>query len=702
MSKKNRNELSEGIFQLSNSQIQLKTTGVGSLLELKISRTEELLQISFPTFEIGGKAEPLNVVYWQELNTPVLLRNGVTEYSLHGETQLSGVSLNLLLRVAEDSPVVRLKFIVTSLSSIRLTKVIGKDRLNYFTASFPAVIVAKEIRFSEFNEKAHATHRTEALLSDKMFEHELTAMGPLIIASDASSAFLIAYEHGSQYPDRFLEFQLHTNKTITLRAVKSNYLDNQVIDREHPFESIWFQIAAIEGDEASMAKAYRHFVLHRFAENTESRKPYIFYNTWGRQEAVKWGGSTYLATMRLDYTLAEIDRAHALGIEVYVIDTGWYQKAGDWKVNMEFFPDGLQEVKARLHRYGMKLGLWFNPTAAALSSEMLKRNMENRVMLNGKYPAPLEIWETENAIGLCMVSDYWNDFAYELIRVIHETGVTYFKWDAIWQYACSAPGHHHGDALQTEAERLNSYAFQLPIFMGKVITEVSKHCPEAIFDFDITEDGRSVGLDFLAHGKYFIINNGPYFHNLDVCADWSSPTADGNPNILVNPGAARGWYTRSVLDYDKWFPSVLFLTHYLPNGPQWSQKQNIASLLLGQNGIWGEINSMDEDGVNLFDHYISIYKEVRDDITAVSLKMTGNQGDSHEIYEKINPATGKGMIVLFANQKGTYFYVSKSKVNGVVLADEGLNITVDANGYAIIKAVCDKSKAKIVFFGAQK
>lgn len=693
--------ITDGSIHISNKLIELKSDTTSNLLTSRIIGTDNTIQLSFPTLELNGKLELLKVTAWQEMEKPFLLRNGVTSYSFQGATRLDGIALQLFIRITEASSVIRFRFAVVSEKEIKLTKSTGNDKLNYFTATLPSVSAAKEIRFSEFNEKAHATHRTEAVLSEAMFENELSVMGPLIIAGDDKHTFMLAYEHGSQYPDRFLEFQLHANISVSMQAVKTNYLDNQIISSEKPFESLWFQLGAVAGGENEMAKMYRDFVLHYFAENTESRKPYIFYNTWGRQEAVKFGGSTYLASMRLDYTLAEIDRAHAMGIEVYVIDTGWYEKAGDWKVNLVFFPDGLKEVKAKLDGYNMKLGLWFNPTAGALSSDMLKLNMDNRVMLNGEYPAPVEIWETENAIGLCMVSNYWKDFANQLIRVVKQTGVTYFKWDAIWQYACSAPGHHHGDASQTEEERLNSYGFQLPIYMGKVITEVSKQCPEAIFDFDITEDGRSVGLDFLAQGKYFIINNGPYFHNLDVCAEWTSPTADGNPNIFVNPGAARGWYARSVLDYDKWLPSVLFLTHYLPNGPQWSQKQNIASLLLGQNGIWGEINKMDEEGVKLFEYYISLYKQIRDDITESTLEMTGNQGESHEIYEKINPKTGKGIIVLFANQKGEYAYISKAKVDLEVITDENVTVRIDKNGNALLKAICNKSESKIIYFGAK-
>jgi len=37
--------------------------------------------------------------------------------------------------------------------------------------------------------------------------------------------------------------------------------------------------------------------------------------------------------MNLKQTLDEINKAHDMGIDVYVIDAGWFQKTGDWTVN---------------------------------------------------------------------------------------------------------------------------------------------------------------------------------------------------------------------------------------------------------------------------------------------------------------------------------------------------------------------------------
>ncbi len=235
--------------------------------------------------------------------------------------------------------------------------------------------------------------------------------------------------------------------------------------------------------------------------------------------------------------------------------------------------------------------------------------------------------------------------------------------------------------------------------MGKVIDSVSKVCPEAIFDFDITEEGRCVGLQFLAHGKYFAINNGPYYHNFDVCEEWKSPTADGNPNIFVNTGAARGWYTRSVLDYDKWIPSVLFLTHYFPYEPASSQMQNIASLILGQNGIWGEIINLSEVSVRLIRQQLDYYKQVRIDVTTSILIRSGKPGDSCEVYEKINPENGRGIVVMFANTKGEFSYITSNVTERKLNAPEGVVTKFSSRGKAVIKANCNRKESLIIFFG---
>jgi alpha-galactosidase len=694
-------------MSLSNKNFLLRFGLNEFFLEYYINSTGTCVRISPPVFEIDGKLQTIKISHWEEPIHIEKFKNGVSEYFVRGTSSDIGIIMELFVRISLDSPIIRFRYSIFSQKSGRLTKKDGKDNISYFSTELSRQYNLKEIRLSEFNEMIHSNHLTESIIHPDTLSNSGSFMGPIFTSCSRNHSFLIAYEHGSQFPDRFLEFNIGPDYSeqpenasiLSLRAVRSNYQHNTDISGNEPFESIWFEIGAVEGDEDLLASEYRNFILKSICITGQSRKPYIFYNTWGRQEKIKWAGEKYLTTMNLDYTLAEIDIAHKLGIEVYVIDTGWYLKTGDWEVNRDLFPDKLKEVKRKLDGYGMKLGLWFNPTAAALTSEMLKRNNKFRVTKNSKPDEPCEIWETEKSVGLCFVSPYWEDFANRLIELVHETGVSYFKWDAIWQYGCNAPGHFHGDENDSEQERKDRYAYLLPIYMAKVIEKVSKVSPEAIFDFDITEEGRCVGLQFLAQGKYFAINNGPYYHNFDVCEEWKSPTTDGNPNIFVNTGPARGWYTRSVLDYDKWIPSVLFLTHYFPYEPASSQMQNLGSLMLGQNGIWGEITGLSEDSLTLIRTQLELYKQVRNDITESTIFVSGRPGDSCEIYEKINKVNGRGIIVLFTNTKGEYEFISSCVTDRRVYSPECVSVMFNPSGRAVIKVKAGLKQAMILYFG---
>ncbi|WNR42980.1 alpha-galactosidase [Paenibacillus roseipurpureus] len=469
------------------------------------------------------------------------------------------------------------------------------------------------------------------------------------------------------------------------------------------------QTAAVRGGEEKLAETYRTFILRHFSLNAESRKPYVYYNTWNYQERVRhWQDKPYLSSMNLQRMLLEIEQAHKMGIDVFVIDTGWYSKTGDWQVNRERFPDGLRQVKAKLDEYGMKLGLWFGPTSAAMSSNMLGQNLTNQSSMDGKNRDPHSVWETEESAELCLVSGYADDFADELIRLSQELGVTYFKWDAICQYGCNDPHHHHGDEGALAQEREECYSFLQPLYMVRIIEKLTEACPEAIVDFDVTEGYRCVGLSFLSAGKYFLLNNGPYYANFNIPKDkditWK------NNNMFFYPGAARGWVCRTPLAYDKWIPTVLFLTHYLPDDPVDFQDMAVGSLILGQNGIWGDLLGVSFEGTDRIGKLIGLYKQIRDDITENALRRTGIPGGNPEVYEKISSRSGKGTVVLFANAFGVPFhsprpasftYITHCKPDRKVWYTEGVTVRYDTEGYAVITADFEKPGAKIVYFGVK-
>lgn len=689
---------SQTLPTLKGKPLQIELVNSEKILwKYKVSATNKTYSFAGPSFEIDGKIQPCELAQIQEIGQPVVLSNGVTEYVLQGAYKANpNLFLRMIFRIPASNPVVRFRYELIGSGNHSLTKSGGVDNLRYLSISMPEVSKIKEVKLSEFNEMYHSFSLSEREMDARHFNDQTSFMGPIVTGGDGRNTFLLAYEHGSQAPDMFLKYSLSPDHVISLSAVKGNYTSGISPLEKAPYQSVWFEVAAIEGNEELLAKNYREFVLEYMNLNRESRKPYIFYNTWNFQERNKhWYKKPYLADMTLDRMMKEIDVAHEMGIDVFVLDAGWFEKTGDWQPSKSRFPDELKTVKAKLDGYGMKMGLWFNPIVAAVSSKMYADHKDCLKKVNNGQSYPSPIWETEESYGMCLVSRYRDAFADELIRLAKEVGVRYFKWDAIGQYGCNDPSHFHGNEKNTPQERWDSYGFELGRSMNYVVDKLCRAFPNAIVDFDITEGERSVGLGFLASGKYFLINNGPYYQNYNVPIN---PDKD-NWNIFFYPGAARSWICRTPLTFDKWIPSVLFLTHYLPDDPYENQSIAVGSLILGQNGIWGDLLKISPEGIGFFHESLGYYKQVRDDITKSTILRDGAVGGSPEVYEKINPENGKGAMVLFSSHKGTYQYVSQSKPNQKCWSTKGVDLSFDKAGHAVFKVTFEKAEAKIVFFG---
>ena len=678
-----------------------------SLWEYQAGQIKQV--VAPPVFQLDGKV--VKGVFGSFTSEERFIEKiNIKEYKVTGPlAELPEINMTLVLRVSPDNPIVRFRYSLASEKDIKMTKNDKKDHIDYFRTSLSKSDKITEVTLSEFFELEHSSLPVERTHSLRSIDNESTFMGPILVASNNKNSLLFTYEHGSQLPDRFVEFRSNKNKEITVSAVKGNYFDGQSL--KNGYQSLWMNIGIVQGDVDKIAKLHRHHVLNYMSENVASRKPYIFYNTWNYQERNQaWQGKPYLHEMNNDRMLKEIDIAHKMGIDVFVVDAGWFGKTGDWMASIERFPDDLKEVKQRLDTYGMQMGLWFNADAA-VTSNMLARNKDNVMSINGSASGPHSVWETEESYAMCLVSSFRNDYAEELIRVAKHYDIKYFKWDAFRQYGCNAPGHWHGTEENSPEERAANYSYQLPFAMVEVANKICEAIPGAIVDFDITEGERAVGLAFLEAGKYFAVNNGPYYYSFDDPE--YAPGGGMGANVLVFPGLARAVNARHTLDYDKWIPSTLFLTHYLPDDPEYSQWINIGSLILGQNGIWGDLPNISEAGVERFSAALSKYKEVRDDITKSHPVRTGRTGGSPEIHEKIAADSGRGVVVIFYNYKnawrrsgenafpGEFTYITENPVDKKFWTNPGADVQFDDKGRAIITAKFSGPGAKILLFGVE-
>lgn len=671
-------------FSYESRLFSLKAGGAFALL-YKSKGSKDEIPISWPKLELDGKAidaAPEEL----ELTERRMLNDCIEQVVLKGRFG-EKYQLAMKLRLCKKTPFVRLSYAFSSDEPSKLTKHNG-EKLIYLAYPGKDESERFEVRLSQYDSRTHSYCLSEL----KAFEHEDEPMGPILTEQRGDVCFLTAYEHGSMYPDKYVCFAREEGKTL-IRAVKGNYWNNQPIDAE-PYETIWLQLGAVKGGKDDLAEEYRKFQLSYCSLNSESRKPYIFYNTWAFQERNKfYNKQDYLSSMNQERMEKEIEVAHRMGVDVFVIDTGWYIKTGDWEVNRERFPDGIEHIHKLLEERGMKLGLWFGPCSAAVSSDMLRRHPGGKAALEGEVPGSYGVWGTEDSFQICLASDYWTDFADRLIYIAKTLGVRYFKWDGIDMFGCDRANHFHGGEETTPEDRHECLSFQTVLYLSKTVDRLCEAVPDAIVDMDITEPNRCVGLAFLSSGKYFAINNGPYYQNYDIKIPdfiWS--------NIFVNPGPARAWICRENLCFDNWIPSVLMMAHYIPDDPKGSQLINLASLMLGQNGIWGDLLNVSDEGVRLFGDVLSVYKTLSEDITSASPVTYGRTGEAFEVREKINPENGRGMVALFANQPGNYSYRMSSGANEKRTAFGGAVVRKADNGVCIDISF-DEPGAAIVFFG---
>jgi alpha-galactosidase len=64
------------------------------------------------------------------------------------------------------------------------------------------------LRLSDYNSLVHSYAPTEVPIAEQEFAAEQLIMGPVLTWPANGGHTLLAYEHGSQYPDAYLSYRL--------------------------------------------------------------------------------------------------------------------------------------------------------------------------------------------------------------------------------------------------------------------------------------------------------------------------------------------------------------------------------------------------------------------------------------------------------------------------------------------------------------
>lgn len=126
------------------------------------------------------------------------------------------------------------------------------------------------------------------------------------------------------------------------------------------------------------------------------------------------------------------ERAAALGVELYVVDDGWFGARrddraglGDWTPAPDRFPRGLRPLADAVHGLGMRFGVWVEPEMVNPDSDLYRAHPDWVLHVPGR-----ERSELRHQLVLNFARDDVADWAHAwLTRLVADAGVDFLKWD---------------------------------------------------------------------------------------------------------------------------------------------------------------------------------------------------------------------------------------------------------------------------------
>lgn len=143
-----------------------------------------------------------------------------------------------------------------------------------------------------------------------------------------------------------------------------------------------------------------------------------------------WEGTYFNFTG--DKLVSMAEDAEKLGIELFVMDDGWFGKRdddnsglGDWFPNENKLGCTLKKLGERINATGMLYGIWFEPEAISEDSDLYRLHPEWAVRIPGRTPN-LSRNQLMLDISRIDVQDYIIE---RLCSILSEAPITYIKWD---------------------------------------------------------------------------------------------------------------------------------------------------------------------------------------------------------------------------------------------------------------------------------
>ncbi len=176
--------------------------------------------------------------------------------------------------------------------------------------------------------------------------------------------------------------------------------------------------------------------------------------------------------------MALAKEAVKLGIELFVLDDGWFGRRndstsslGDWDVNLKKLPSGLKKFGKNLNKMGLDFGLWVEPEMVSINSDLYRSHPEWAIQIPGRQPS---LGRTQLVLDLSRedVVDYLYNKLSDLFR---KSKVSYVKWDMNRNFS-----DLYSPRLDSKHQQEQSHRYVLGLY--NLLERLTNEFPQILFE----------------------------------------------------------------------------------------------------------------------------------------------------------------------------------------------------------------------------
>ncbi len=325
------------------------------------------------------------------------------------------------------------------------------------------------------------------------------------------------------------------------------------------------------------------------------------------------------------------EKGKELGMELFVLDDGWFGKRnnddcslGDWFVNKDKIPSGIDGLAKKIKSMGIDFGIWIEPEMVNEDSELYRKHpdwcihVKNRPHTYGREQLVLDLSRKEV-----------RDYVVEVITdVIKDENISYVKWDANRHLT-----NIGSFTLPADRQRETVHRYVLGLY--DIMDRITSARPDILFE------GCSGGGGRFDAGIYYYMPQ-----------TWTSDNTDAICRLKIQHGTSLVFPPVSMASHVSVVPN-----HQVGRITPMSTRGNCA--MSGNLGYELDITKLDEKDQEEVKKQVAFYKEIRNTIQF---------GD---FYRILSP---------FEGNETAWNFVSKDKDEAIlmyfkVLSEPNCNVT---------------------------